>query len=175
MSSISISTYDYLSIVSHELQISPPTVNSLLRVAWFLCPEHIERIKGNFVPNLWINRILMQLPDDTYGIVDATLWYNVYNYLKNHSNINHSDFIYPADRPFEEWFAEKVSEIQTLTVNTSTPYEDTIKDLEVTKEYVDIHQRLALSMYVLKAFGDSPKKIMQDKLVATNVIKSPVN
>ena len=168
---IEVATYDFLSAVSLELQISPPTVNSVTRLAWAMFPERIERINQSFVPNLWVNRILIQLPDGLFGIVDADLWHDVYYYLTHFSGIAKEFYTYDRAVGFEEWFATRVAESQTLRIDVSTPLSFIPK--EVTREYIDINNRLLVSMYVLDAFGMNPRNIMQSQLVGSNVIEPP--
>ena len=168
---ITVATYDFLSAVSLELQISPPTVNSVTRLAWSMFPERIERINQSFVPNLWVNRILIQLPDGLFGIVDADLWHDVYYYLTHFSGVSKDFYTYDKSMAFEDWFASKVAERDSITIDISTPLSAIPKD--VTREYIDINNRLLISMYVLDAFGMNPRSIMQNQLVGTNVIEPP--
>jgi hypothetical protein len=172
---VEINTYDFLSVVSLELQVSPPTVNSVTRVALALFPERIERIEQSFVPNLWVNRILIQLPDGLFGIVDANLWSDVHYYLVNFSGVDKSFYTYDRKIPFEQWFADKVAEVPTLIVDASRPYSDIPNVL--TKEYVDISNRILISMYVIDAFGSGPREGMNSQLkqLASMVSDTVVN
>jgi hypothetical protein len=168
---IEIQTYDLLSVLSHELQISPPTVNSVTRLAWAMFPERIERIDQSFVHNLWVNRILIQLPDGLFGIVDAELWHTVYYYLKHFSGLNMQEYVYDKSSAFPDWFAAKVAEQPVVEIDISTSVNNVPS--EVTKEYLDINNRLLISLYVINAFGNNPKAIMQKNLVSTNVVNPP--
>ena len=169
---IEIQTYDLLSVLCHELQISPPTVNSVTRLAWAMFPERIERIDQSFVHNLWVNRILIQLPDGLFGIIDADLWYSVYYYLKNFSGLDIANYRYDKRVAFPDWFAAKVAEQPLVEIDISTDV--SLVPNEVTKEYLDINNRLLISLYIINAFGNNPKAIMNKNLVSSTVVNPPV-
>lgn len=167
-----VSTYDFLSVTSLELQVSPLTVNSVARLAWAMFPERMEQIDPAFIPNLWVNRILIQLPNNKYGVIDANIWHDVYYYLVNFSGVEKSFYTYPKDQPFEDWFAKTVESQPEVTLDVNRPVTD-IPNV-VTKEYIDISNRLMIAMYVLDVFGSSPRSILQNQLtVSHNVIEPP--
>lgn len=151
-----INTYDFLSVTSRELQVSPVTVSALTRIAYALFPNKIERVNPNFIPNLWVNRILIELPDSTMGVVDADLWHSVYYYLVHFSGVSPEFYQYDITKPYEDWFKQKVAETPEIEINTNHTFDDI--PIDVTREYIDIYNRILISLYVMDAFGSAPRK-----------------
>lgn len=172
---LEISTYDFLAVTSLELQVSVQTVNSVARLAYTIFPDFVEKIDNTFVPNLWVNRILIQLPDSSFCIVDANIWHDVYYYLTRFSGIDNSFYKYPKTMPFDSWFSSKVDETPTINIDISVPYSRISKVL--TREYIDINSRIQLALYTLNTFSQKPKNEMMQQLeqsrVSANVVAPP--
>lgn len=169
---LTISTYDFLSVVCKELQISSVTVNCLSRIAYALFPNKITRINPNFIPNLWVNKILAQLPDKSIGVIDADLWHSIYYYLVNFSGVDKEFYQYDTSIPFETWFTKVVADTPNLTINNSKTWDDIPQEL--TKDYVDISNRILISMYILDSFGSRPRMGMRREREVQNVSSTEI-
>lgn len=173
MSKLTVSTYDFLSVVCKELQVSPITVNAVARIAYQLFPQQIKRLNPNFIPNLWVNKILIQLPDETLGVIDAELWHAVYYYLTNFAQIDRDFYTYDAKTSFEDWFTQRVAETPELEIHGDSKFDDIPQT--VTQDYVDIANRILISMYILDAFGAGPREGMANKpQISKNVVEPPL-
>lgn len=170
---LKVSSYDFLCIISNELQASSQVVSAVARVAAKLFPSQIEYIEGGFIPNMWMNRVLVQADGGKYLLLDANLWHNVYYYLVNFSGVDISQFRYNTKDqiPFPQWFEAKIREIPFVEVNTEKTFEDIPADL-VTKQYVEIVNRLAMCIYVLDAFGSTPRDTIRNNMQAQNLPNS---
>lgn len=171
-----ISTYDLLCIISRELQASSHVINAVARVAGMLFPEKLEHVNRDFIRNMWMNRVLVQTTTNELVMVDADIWHDVYHYLMYFSGLDISKYTYSSDATitFPEWFETKVRDEPIVEVQTDKKHSD-IPDT-VTKAYVDIVNRLSVSLYVLDAFGSSPRENLRQNLrpdVGQTVILPP--
>lgn len=168
---LKINTYDFLSVVCKELQVSPVTVNAVTRIAYALFPDKIERVNPHFIPNLWVNRVLIELPDKSLGIVDARLWHKVYYYLVNFSGTAREFYQYDINQQFEDWFKQVVDSKPEMEILNDKGYDD-VPDI-VDQDYLDINNRLLISIYVVDSFGSSPRKALMPP-VSKQEIDPPV-
>ena len=161
---LAVDTYDFLCIISHELQASSPVVNAVARVASALFPDKIEYVERGFIPNMWMNRVMVQTATGQYLMLDANIWHDTYYYLVNFSGVDLSKFRYDSKEniAFPQWFEAKVQESPTVLINTEKNYTDIPRN--VTREYVDIVNRLSISIYVLDAFGSSPRETIRQNM-----------
>jgi hypothetical protein len=72
---------------------------------------------------------------------------------------------------FEEWFTKTVADTPVLTIDISTPASSISS--EVTREYVDINNRMLISLYVIDAFGMQPRNVMHNQLAVANRVVEP--
>lgn len=159
-----LATYDFLCVISHELQASSYVMNAVARVAAALFPDRIDYVDRSFIPNMWMNRVMVQAADGRYLMVDAKLWHDAYHYLTKFSGVNIADFRYDTKEriTFPEWFERKVKNTPFVDIDTTKTYEDIPET--VTHAYVDIVNRLAISIYVLDAFGSTPRETIRQNL-----------
>lgn len=156
---LAISTYDFLCAISIELRVSSEVVNSVARIAAALFPDQVTYVARDFIPNLWMNRVMVQVANGDFMMVDADLWHNVLYYLKNFSGVNLSKYKYDPETKisFQDWFEELVRVDPVIYINTDKPFESIPQEF-ATKDYVDIVNRMSVAIYVMDVFGSAPRE-----------------
>lgn len=155
---LTLNTYDVLCAINTELRVSSELVNGIARIASVLFPQKIEYFSAEFIPNIWMNRVMLQVADGRYMAFDPDLWHNVVYYLKNFAGIDWEQFHYSSrtNMEFSVWFEEIVRTLPTVTIQTEKSFDAIPQDV-ATKDYVEIVNRMSVSIYVMDVFGSSPR------------------